>query len=240
MESSRNCGYDRCMAYDEKGRPIVDGKPFDEIEYAENAFLEGLKLDGHELKLARLRRLKARAEKDEQEDEVVRLEKEIQTAIRSAPSKVCKVCGQAKFGQRIYGGHWESLCEEHIKQIDAEMEGERLAKLDPLRRALGKSRKPKLQLGSEINAALEELWPALNRIYKDLPGFRSVTVSSATWRSPILRFQVEPQGHDGSPLQHWRIDLKEGIARCDFHYSTRVASSGGSRIRAAGGRIAIA
>ena len=237
MESSRICTYSRVMAYDEKGRPIVDGKPFDEFEYTEDSFLAGLNLDGHEVHLAFLRRLKARAERNMAADEVFRLENEIEEAIRNAPSEVCKVCGQAKFGRRLCAERWESLCEDHMNEVDADVERARLAKLDPLRRALGKSRKQKLHLSPEISDALDKLWPALQHIYDDLPGFESTTISSATWRPPIFRFQVESKHRDGRPAQCWRLDLEKGTTRCDFRYAAGTKALGGSRITAAGGKL---
>ena len=175
-----------------------------------------------------------------QENEVARLEEEIQTAdSQYRHPKSARFVAKPGSAEEFTEVHWESLCEDHINWIDAERESERLAKLDPLRKALGKSRKPKPQLSFEIKDALETVWPALNRIYMDLPAFGSATIPFATWRPPILRFQVEAQGSEGSPAQFWRIDLKEGSARCDFRYSAGPASASTVRIRAAGGRLAV-
>ena len=48
------------MAYDEKGRPIVDGKPYDEDEHVMDAVLRGLARDPHAVAAAHRARVRAR------------------------------------------------------------------------------------------------------------------------------------------------------------------------------------
>jgi hypothetical protein len=54
---SRESWYALRMAYDQNGRPIVDGKPYDAEDYELDAALQGLDKDGHALHAARLARM---------------------------------------------------------------------------------------------------------------------------------------------------------------------------------------
>jgi hypothetical protein len=51
------------MPYDEKGRPILDGKSVDPDEEQMDAVMAGFKADGHALTAAMNARIKARADK---------------------------------------------------------------------------------------------------------------------------------------------------------------------------------
>jgi hypothetical protein len=63
MQPASGTGINGCMPYDNKGRPILDGKPYDEDDATMEKVLEGLSLDGRALATARKARIKARAQR---------------------------------------------------------------------------------------------------------------------------------------------------------------------------------
>ena len=96
-----------------------------------------------------------------------------------------------------------------------------ISELEKLRNHLRTVPPGKIADVSAVERLLAECWDELGGDYSGMEGYKLLDrTESLTWEPPVLSFEIERHGLSAidpqhAEVQHWKIDVKKGIAKCD-------------------------